>query len=153
MKHVDELIFEAITADETLMAITGGRVISTCFEIPPTDEDNTPVPNIIITDDGFQNQTTTKDFVWEASEDQIQATVDIAAGSPGEVKQLVKLVRKAIETYMTGLYSQGIDIPVLQPGSPSSQGIDWDWTKPCYYQKITYQCVTKADTDDEQEDN
>ena len=64
MKQVDEIIYDAIKADSDLMTAIGGRVVSTCFEIPPTDEDNTPLPNIIITDDGFQNQQTTKDCVW-----------------------------------------------------------------------------------------
>ena len=49
MKTVDELIYEAIKADEQLMQTIGGHVVSTCFEIPPDQEDNTPLPNIIIT--------------------------------------------------------------------------------------------------------
>jgi hypothetical protein len=59
MKTVDELIYEAIKADEQLMQTIGGRVVSTCFEIPPDQEDNTPLPNIIITDDALQNNVTT----------------------------------------------------------------------------------------------
>ena len=50
MKTVDELIYEAIVADESLMTTIGERVTSTCFEIPPDQLDNTEVPNIIITD-------------------------------------------------------------------------------------------------------
>ena len=61
MKTVDELIYEAIVADESLMTTIGGRVTSTCFEIPPDQLDNTEVPNIIITDDGSTNNVTTKD--------------------------------------------------------------------------------------------
>lgn len=149
MKQVDEIIYDAITADETLMALTGGRVVSTCFEVPPTDEDNTPLPNIIITFDGFQNQQTTKDCVWEAAEDRVQVGVDIAASSPDEVKHLVRKVRKAVETYIGTLYTQGEDIPGFE--SLSSDGIAWDWMKPCYYQRLNYQCVINVE-DDEQED-
>ena len=152
MKTLAEIFYDAITADETLTALTGGRVVSTCFEVPPDELDNTPLPNIIITNDGFQNNQSTKDCVWEADEDVVVASVDIAANSPKEVDSLVAKVRKAIDTYITTMWSNGQAIPELQPGSPSSQGIEWDWMKPCYYQKLTYQCITDKYEEDEQED-
>ena len=150
MKQVDEIIYDAIKADDDLMAAIGGRVVSTCFEVSPTELDNTPVPNIIVTDDGFQNLIGTKDNVWESGEDTVQASVDIAADSPSEVKRLVRMVRKAVETHMCSLYASGEQTPELE--SLTSDGIAWDWMKPCYYQKLTYQCITNTD-EDEQEDN
>ena len=146
MKTVDEMIYEAIVADESLMATIGDRVTSTCFEIPPDQLDNTEVPNIIITDDGFQNNVTTKDCVWEGAEDQVQVTVDIAAENPGEVKHIMRSVRKAVETYMANL---GNAMPELV--SLTSGELAWDWMKPCYYKPLIYQCITKADIDDEQD--
>jgi hypothetical protein len=146
MKQVDELIYDAITADETLMAIIGGRVVSTCFEIPPDELDNTDVPNIIITDDGMQNNVTTKDCVWEGAEDQVQVTVDIAANDPSEVKQIMRMVRKAVEVYMASL---GNEMPTLV--SLTAGELAWDWMKPCYYKPLIYQCITKADIEDEEE--
>lgn len=146
MKQVDELIYEAIKSDETLMAIIGGRVVSTCFEIPPDELDNTDVPNIIITDDGMQNNVTTKDCVWEGAEDQVQVTVDIAAASPSEVKQIMRMVRKAVEVYMASL---GNEMPTLV--SLTAGELAWDWMKPCYYKPLIYQCITKADIEDEKE--
>ena len=143
MKQVDEIIYDAIRADSALMEAIGNRVVSTCFEIPPTDEDNTPLPNIIITFDGFQNQQTTKDCVWEAGEDRVQVGVDVAASSPDEVKQIVRKVRKAVETYIGTLYTQGEDIPELE--SLSSDGIAWDWMKPCFHSAITYRCYVRND--------
>ena len=147
MKQVDEIIYDAIKTDAALMEAVGNRVVSTCFEIPPTDEDNTPLPNIIITDDGFQNQQTTKDCLWEAAEDRMQVGVEVAATSPNEVKTLIKKVRRAIENHVVLLYRDGEEIPELD--SLTSDGLAWDWTKPCYYQRLNYQCITKADTDDE----
>jgi hypothetical protein len=159
MKQVDKIIYEAIKADESLMAKlayttpqggTAYALRSTCFEVPPDELDNTPVPYVVIHDDGFQNQQTTKDCVWEALVDQVQATVEIAADSPEEVKQLIKDVRKAVENYIVTLYSSGEDIPELL--SITSDGIDWDWMKPCYFSHLVYQCLTNTDTDDEQEE-
>ena len=145
MKTVDEIIYDAICADAALMEAIGNRVVSTCFEIPPTDDDNTPLPNIIITDDGFQNNVTTKDCVWEGGEDEVRVTVDIAGNSPQEVKQIMRRVRKAVEVYMVSL---GNAMPELV--SLTSGELAWDWIKPCYYKPLIYQCITKADVDDEQ---
>ena len=152
MKQVDEIIYDAIKADADIMAAVGNRVKSTCFEVPPIDEDNTPIPNIIITDEGMLNQQTTKDCVWEATEDSVAVGVDVAAASPQEVQQLVRKVRRAIESYITTMYTQGEEIPELT--SLTSDGLAWDWMKPCYYQKLTYQCIINADIEeDEQEEN
>ena len=149
MKQVDEIIYDAICADAALMEATGNRVVSTCFEVSPDETDKTPVPYIIVTDDGFQNQTGTKDKVWESDEDRVQAGVDVAAESPKEVRRLIRMVRRAIERYVVGLYTKGEDIPTLE--QLSSSGIAWDWMRPCYYQQLTYQCSTKADIDNEQD--
>ena len=146
MKTVDELIYDAIVADESLMSTIGGRVVSTCFEIPPDQLDNTDVPNIIITDDGFTNNVTTKDYVWEGGEDQVQVTVDIAGNSPQEVRQIMRKVRKAVENYMCSLGSGRPELVNLTAGE-----LAWDWMKPCYYKPLIYQCVTQADIDDDQE--
>ena len=143
MKEVDEIIYDAIKADAELMQAIGGRVVSTCFEVSPTEADNTPLPNIIVTDEGFQNQATTKDFVWEAAEDRVHVGVDIAAKSPQEVKMLVRMCRKAIEQYIATMYNNGDEIPILE--QLSSDMLAWDWTKPCYYKRLTYSCITNAD--------
>ena len=147
MKHLDEIIYDAIKADDTLMEAIGGRVVSTCFEIPPTEEDNTPVPNIIITDEGLQNQQTTKDNVWEAMEDMVQVGVDIAAASPGELNSLVRMVRRAVESHIETMYIGGDSIPDLN--ALTSDGIAWDWTKPCYHDALHYQCDIEVDLNDE----
>ena len=148
MKQVDEIIYDAITADEGITAIVGDRVVSTCFEVPPTDEDNTPIPNIIITDDGFQAEIFTKDDIWDSDTDRVQVTVDIAAASPNDVKQLVKAVRKAVNDYIHSMYENDQDIPSLQ--SLTSDGIAWDWMKPCYYQKLYYTCDVDVDLSDDE---
>ena len=148
MKPVDEIIYDAICADTALMEAIGSRVVSTCFEVPPAEADNTPLPNIIVTDDGFQNQNGTKDCVWESGEDRVQTTVDVAADSPKEVKRLIRMVRRAVENHIILMSATDGCIPELD--SLSSNGIAWDWMKPCYYQHLTYQCTTLSDIDNEQ---
>lgn len=150
MKTVDKLIYDAICADAALMEAIGNRVVSTCFEVSPDETDKTPVPYIIVTDDGFQNQVGSKDTVWESGEDRVQAGVEVAAESPAEVKRLIKMVRKAVEQYVCQMYTDGDTTPELE--SLSSDGLAWDWMKPCYFQRLTYSCTTQSDIDNEQED-
>lgn len=145
MKSVDEIIYDAICADTALMEAIGSRVVSTCFEVPPAEADNTPLPNIIVTDDGFQNQNGTKDCVWESGEDRVQVTVDVAADSPKEVKRLIRMVRRAVENHIILMSATDGCIPELD--SLSSNGISWDWMKPCYYQQLSYQCTVPSETD------
>ena len=136
--ELDELFFNALMADADLVLAVGGRIESTCFEVSPDEQDNTPLPCIIVTDDGLTNNLTTKDTEWESDEDRVQASVEIDAESPKRVKQLIQMVRKAIANYIESLDDKGEDVPCLQ--SVQTNGVAWDWMKPCYHSTITYQC-------------
>lgn len=148
--ELDEIIYAALTANETLSSETGGRIYSTCIEVPPTDDDNTPLPYIIIMEEPSQNDQGTKDSVWESNTDIVNVGVIVNATSPSEVKRLRKLVRAAIGSYVESMTE---DIPYLRQAS--RDGIAWDWTKPCYYDTLHYQCDMQIDlneNEDEQED-
>ena len=149
-KELDEIFYAALTADETVMTLTQGRIYSTCIEVPPTEDDNTPLPYIIILDNAYQNDQATKDNVWESDIDRVQASVIISACSPAEVKQLRRLVRKAIAGYVISMTDNQ---PYLT--SSSNEGIAWDWMKPCYYDTLHYQCDMEVinDEDDEHEES
>ena len=141
--ELDELFFNALMEDADLVLAVGGRIESTCFEVSPDEQDNTPLPCIIVTDDGLSNQPTGKDVEWESSEDRVQASVEVDAKDPKQVKQLIRMVRKAISNYITSLYEKGAEIPCLQ--SVQTNGVAWDWMKPCYHSTITYQCDVQND--------
>jgi hypothetical protein len=136
--ELDEIFFNALMADADLVQAVGGRIESTCFEVSPDDKDNTQLPNIIITDDGLTNQPTSKDMEWEAEIDRVQASVDVAAEDPKQVKQLIRMVRKAIANYIKRMDDKGEEIPLLQ--SLQTTGVEWDWMKPCYHSVMIYQC-------------
>lgn len=136
--ELDELFFNALMADADLVLAVGGRIESTCFEVGPDEQDNTPLPCIIVTDDGLTNQPTDKDIEWESSQDHVQASVEVDAKDPKQVKQLIRMVRKAIANYITTLDPEKDEIPCLQ--SIQTNGVAWDWMKPCYHSTITYQC-------------
>lgn len=141
--ELDELFFNALKADAELVTAVEGRIESTCFEVSPDEQDNTLLPCIIVTDDGLTNNLGTKDDVWEGSEDRVQASIEVDGRDPKEVKSLIRMVRKAISDYIASLYDQGEEIPTLQ--SVQTNGVAWDWMKPCYHSTITYQCDVKID--------
>ena len=146
--ELDEIIYNALTADTQVMSAIGGRIKSTCIEVPPTDEDNTPLPYIIIAEESSQNDQGTKDDVWESDVDIVNVGVIVSATSPKAVKRLRRMVRKAIGSYIESMTE---DIPYLR--SLSWEGIAWDWTKPCYYDTLHYQCdMVIKEEENEQED-
>ena len=157
MKELDEIIYDAVHIGEheenpsptkqAIATLVGERIFSTCIPLPPTEEDNTPVPYLIITDDPFNNETGTKDDVWESDTDRVQASIEIASKSPEEVKQLRRMVRRAIAAHVASLdYDQR---PYLV--SVSNDGIAWDWIKPCYYDRLHYQCDVTIQDDEQSE--
>ena len=138
MKELDEILYDALKADAELMEAVSNRIVSTCFEVSPEEKDNTPMPSIIVTDDGWQNVPGTKDNVWEGEEDTVTASVEVDAESPKEIKRIVKMVRHAIAQYIAGMAAEDEEIPYLD--SVQSTGIGWDWIKPCYHEMVTYTC-------------
>ena len=149
--ELDEIIYSAITANETLVSLTGGRIKSTTFEMPPTAEDNTQIPFIVIYEEPGQNDQGTKDDVWECGSDIVNVGVEFAGGDPAEVKRLRKLIRKAVDTYV-----KGNDTDIISLRAINYDGIQWFWEKPCYYDTLHYSCDMVNDlndTDNEQEDN
>ena len=150
MIELDEFLYNALMEDETLVAAVGGRIASTCFEVSPDEQDNTPLPCIIVTDDGLQNDQSNKDDVWESDEDRVQASVEVDAESPKVVKRLIRMVRKAISNYVASLSAQNAEVPYLL--NVQTNGVAWDWMKPCYHSTVSYQCsVNNYLCEDEQE--
>lgn len=150
MLRLDKIFFDAITADDELMTAVGGRVKSTCFEVPPAEQDNTPLPYILILDEGKAPSVTTKDDGWMPSLWIAGAGVLVGAISPNEVDALVMKAMQAIANHIETLYSQGKDIPSLREGFPQTQGVQWDWEKPCYFDIAHYQCDMENSNNDEQ---
>ena len=153
MLRLDKIFFDAITSDADLMQAVGGRVKSTCFEVAPDEQDNTEIPYIIITDDGKRPSASTKDDCWMPYCWSLSAGIEVAAESPNEVDRLVMKAMQAVARYIAARADEGEIIPILSEEYPQTQGVAWDWTKPCYYTTIKYNCTINVDNyeqDDEE---
>ena len=140
MLKLDQLIFNAICADSELMTTIGNRVESTCFEVSPDAKDNTPLPYIVIRDEGKQPAQATKDDDWMPSMWQMGAAIEVGAKDPKEVDDIAMMAMRAVNNYITDLYNQGEYIPNLLEGFPKTDGVQWDWMKPCYWDLVHYVC-------------
>ena len=163
MLRLTQIFYAALTADEDVMEACGyvaptqttpgkqARIKSTCFEVAPDKEDNTPLPYILVLDEGKAPSQTTKDDEWMPSQWRVGAGVEVGAKSPNEVDALVMKAMKAIADYIVTMSIHGEDFPYLNEGFPQTQGVAWDWTKPCYFDVARYQCDVNY-YDDEQDE-
>lgn len=140
MLRLDKIFYDAIKADTELMQMVGNRVKSTCFEVSPEEKDNTPLPYIVIRDFGKKPTHTTKDDCWMPSVWNCSAGIEVGANSPNEVDDIVTKAIQAVANHIQTLYNSGSVIPYLNEGFPQTQGIGWDWERPCYFDILHYQC-------------
>lgn len=143
--ELDEIIYTSILNNTTLASDTGGRIYSTCVEVPPMEDDNTPTPYIIVMEEASQNDAGTKDNVWESATDIVNVGVVISAKTPNEVKRLRGLIRQAVGSQVESMENP----PYLR--SLSYDGVAWDWQKPCYYDTLHYQCEIEHSISEEYE--
>ena len=138
-KELTDILLAAIEANDELVNLTGSRVFDTCNEVPSwVDKDNTQLPYLVVIEKAANNDTTTKDWVWESYIDHCAASIVICAKTPDDVRSLRRKVRKAVEDYIEYLAAQVESVPNLT--SSGYEGVAWDEMKPCYNDAINYQC-------------
>lgn len=177
----DRIFFDALSADTELMTAIGNRLYCTSIPVPDLQADNTPVPYVIITFDGLNNQDTTKDDPFEGGTDQVQIGIEIAANDRVELGNIAHRIRRVIHEDFSYQWrytellradgtplrtSNGFLLRVLenfdemirkmpQDYTFTADAVQYDSMKPCYWQVLHYQCDmynTINDNEDEQED-
>ena len=114
----DKVFYNALRSNADLMATVGGRIESTSIPVPDDQLDNEPVPYIIITFDGLQNEGFTKDNSYEGDTDKVQVSIDVTAQTRDELGDIMQAIRET--------------------ASP----VRYDSMKPCYFQTLNYNCDT-----------
>ena len=140
----DKVFYNALRSNASLMATVDGRIESTSIPVPDEQLDNTPVPYIIITFDGLQNEGFTKDNSFEGNNDKVQVGIEVAADSRDDLGEIMQTIRDTIIEYFEDTEGHAWDdyeyIPTNYTLTASSIGYDGD--KTCYYQTLTYNCDT-----------
>lgn len=139
----DKVFYNALRSNADLMTTVGGRIESTTIPVPDEQFLDTPVPYIIITFDGLQNEGFTKDNSFEGNEDKVQVSIEVAANTRDELGDIMQTIRQTVIDYFEGIQKTDVDWPLIPNNYTFSAGaIAYDSMKPCYYQTLTYNCDT-----------
>ena len=139
----DKVFYNARRSNAALMEQVGGRIESTSIPVPDEQLDNEPVPYVIITFDGLQNEGFTKDNSYEGDTDKVQVSIDVTAQTRDELGDLMQTIRQTVIDYFEGIQKTDDDWPLIPSNYTfTASPVTYDSMKSCYYQTLTYNCDT-----------
>jgi hypothetical protein len=139
----DKVFYNALRSNASLMEQVGGRIESTSIPVPDDQLDNEPVPYVIISFDGLQNEGFTKDNSYEGDTDKVQVSIDVTAQTRDELGDLMQTIRQTVIDYFEGIQKTDDDWPLIPSNYTfTASPVTYDSMKPCYYQTLTYNCDT-----------
>lgn len=140
----DKVFYNALRSNASLMATVDNRIESTSIPVPDEEFENTPVPYIIITFDGLQNEGFTKDNSFEGNNDKVQVSIEVAANTRDELGDIMETIRQTIIEYFEDEDGHAWDDYDYVPDHYvfTASAVGYDSVKPCYYQTLTYNCDT-----------
>lgn len=150
MSLQNDIIFvKALKSNAELIAqLPAGDVYNTAIALPDEQAYNAPIPYIIVSFDGLNNQDTSKDDQFEGLTDTVTIGIEVAAKTRPQLAQIAIAVRKTIEAYFHAhVTDPGDEDYALIPNSyqVQAQGVQYDSLKPCFWQRMMYQCNTDPD--------
>ena len=141
----DSIFIAAIQSNPALVERIGGRLYGTAIPLPDEDADNVPVPYVIVTFNGLNNQNQTKDDVYESNYDTVNIGVEVTGKTIDDLHELTQELRDTILSYFRENKTAVSDYTF------SADAIQYDSLKPCYWQTLRYQCEVENLNDDEQD--
>ena len=154
MSLVTDIIFvKALRSNTDLMALLpSGDVHNTSIPLPDANILNAPVPYIIVTFDGLQNDDTTKDDIYEGTTDKVMVSIEVAAAKRPQLGELVTAIRRTIREYFINVPDTDEDYPLVPTDYTfTADAVQYDSLKPCYWQVLHYQCDTNANNYEQDE--
>ena len=142
----DKVFYNALLSSSELTALVGDRIYNTSIAVPDEDLLNEPVPYIIITFDGMQNEGYTKDNSFEGDTDKVQIGIEITADNREALGTLTQAVRDAVIAYFQdqeGHTTEDYDL-VPKDYTLTAGPVQYDPIKPCFYQILNYNCDTNT---------
>ena len=145
----DAIFVKALRSNASLIAaLPAGDVYNTAIALPDEEADNVPLPYVIVSFDGLNNQDYTKDTDYDGLTDNVTIGIEISAETRPKLGELAVMIRKTIADYFRE-HSQDTEDEdyVLIPNAYTvqAQPVQYDSLKPCYWQRLTFQCDTDPD--------
>ena len=153
----DSIFTTALQSNSDLMATLGyvaptltdkgkpARLYGTAIPLPDEDLDNVPVPYVIVTFDGLNNDAGTKDDRYESEYDRVNIGIEVVGKTLEDLHGLTQTVRDTVLAYFRANHTNVEDYIF------SADAIQYDSLKPCYWQTLRYQCEVYNLNDDEQD--
>lgn len=147
--QTDIIFVKALRSNAELISqLPAGDIYNTAIALPDEEAENAPLPYIIVSFDGLNNQDTTKDDAFESESDSVQIGITICTGEREELGDMAVAVRTTIREYFREHYGDTTDEDfALIPNdiTLNAQGVQYDSMKPCFWQVLNYQCDTETD--------
>lgn len=142
----DSIFVDALKSNSTLVESVGGRIYGTAIPLPDEDADNAPVPYLIVTFDGLNNDVDSKDDEMESDTDKVNISIEVVGETLAKLHELTQAVRDTVRNYLAA------NDTIIIEYQFGAQQIQYDSMKPCYWQVLTYQCDVENLMNDEQEE-
>jgi len=154
--QTDVIFVKALRSNSDLIEqLPAGDVYNTAIALPEEAADNAPIPYVIVSFDGLNTDDSTKDTVYDALTDDVQIGIVVVAKTRPQLAELVIAIRNTIRNYFCSVIAdpQHEDFALL-PNSYtfSANDVKYDGDKPCYWQVLTFKCVTEPDQEDEHQE-
>lgn len=147
--QTDIIFVKALRSDADLIAaLPAGDVYNTAIALPEQEAMNAPLPYVIVSFDGLNNQDSTKDDQWDGLTDRVQIGIEIAAEKRPQLADLAIRCRRAVKAYFEAHSedTQDEDYPLIPSQYELQAGaVQYDDLKPCYWQRLTFTCDTDPD--------
>ena len=145
----DAIFVKALRSNAALIAqLPAGDVYNTAIALPDEDADNAPLPYVIVSFDGLNNQDTTKDNDYDGLTDTEPIGIEIAAEPRPKLGELAVMLRKTIAARFQQIAQEPhAEASALLPYAYTlqAQPVQYDSLKPCYWQQLQFQCDTNPD--------
>ena len=142
----DSIFVDALKSNAALVERVGGRIYGTAIPLPDEDADNVPVPYLIVTFDGMNNDAGTKDNMYESNYDRVNIGVEVVGETLAKLHEVAQAVRDTIWNYFVN------NRTAVEDYTFTADAIQYDSMKPCYWQVLRYQCDVYNIEDDEQDE-
>lgn len=143
--QTDIIFVRALRENQELMAqLPAGDVYNTAIALPEPEAENAPLPYIIVSYDGMTNDQTTKDS-FESDTDTVTIGIEVAASTRKELFDLTQAVRSTVLGFFEQLPEDDEDFAEAPMDYQlSATAVNYDDLKPCYWQRLSYQCDVRA---------
>lgn len=143
----DIIFVKALQSNSELISmLPAGGIYNTSIALPDVNLDNAPIPYVIVSFDGVQNQVESKDANYEGVIDNVQISIEIAAETRAQLAEIAQMVRDTVRDYFENLPDDDDDFDLVPLDYTfSAQGVIYYPDKPDYWQVLSYSCETNID--------